>query len=222
MQTITMLSVICAFLVLALLGLAVYTRLAAENTRAASYDEGSAHSQYAAAERIRELTHTIAHQRHQATVERSEYNQGLEAIMQDADARICLFARRTNPFTADDQAVLSAIASKLELAASTFDGLKSPDHARFSRTLQQNALNMIERLRVALEHSAATPAHFEHPDTTLIEWLDKEASYNGDEESAELRFPVTSPQDGFEHLRDVLRLAIRQQQAQEAGQGVLA
>ena len=81
---------------------------------------------------------------------------------------------------------------------------------------------MIERLRVALEHSAATPAHFEHPDTTLIEWLDKEASYNGDEESAELRFPVTSPQDGFEHLRDVLRLAIRQQQAQEAGQGVLA
>ncbi|MDP3848596.1 MAG: hypothetical protein Q8R10_19430 [Pseudomonas sp.] len=155
-------------------------------------------------------------------IERRDHRTALEAIMLDCNERICLFARRANPFTTDDQAVLGAIASKLELAASTFDGLKSPEHARFARALQQNALNMIERLRIALEYSAAPPAHFEHPDTALIEWLDKEASYHGDLETGELRFLVTSPADGFEHVRDVLRLAIHQQQTHEAGQEVMA
>jgi hypothetical protein len=89
-------------------------------------------------------------------IERREHRTALEAIMLDCDQRICLFARRANPFTADDQAVLLAISSKLQLAATTFDGLRADDHARFARTLQQNALNMVERLRVSL--NAAKPA----------------------------------------------------------------
>ena len=172
--------------------------------------------------RLRELREDAEQLRHLREIERREHRTALEAIMLDCDQRICIFARRANPFTENDQTVLSAIANKLELAASTFDGLNSPDHARLARSLQTHALNMAERLRTALEHSAATPAHFEHPDTTLIEWLNKEASYNANEESAELRFPVTSPHTGFEHVRDVLRLAIRQQQAHEAGQEVMA
>lgn len=152
MQTITMLSVICALLVLALLGLAVYTRLAAENTRTASYDEGYGHSQYATAERIRELTHTIAHQRHQATVERSEYNQGLEAITLDYEKRLALFARRANPFTHEDRITLQAAANQLHVAANTYTGLHAPDEARFALQMQQRLLNLAEQLRIALEH----------------------------------------------------------------------
>lgn len=175
-----------------------------------------------AGERVRQYRNDAEQLKSLREIERREHRAALEAIMLDCDERICLFARRANPFSEGDQAVLSAIASELELAASTFDGLKSPDHARFRRTLQQNALNMIERLRAALAYSAATPAHFEHPDTALIEWLNKEASYHGNEETGELRFLVTSPTEGFEHVRDVLRLAIRQQQTHEAGQEVMA
>jgi hypothetical protein len=227
MHANTINSLILLTIILALIGLycSVYSRGVAVGTDA-GYKGGRSAGKSAAAAEFSSLIRTTradAEQlRHLREIERREYRTALEAIMLDCDQRICIFARRANPFTTDDQVVLLAITSKLQLAASTFDGLHSPDHARLARSLQTHALNMAERLRIALTYSAETPARFEHPDTALIEWLNKEASYNADEESAELRFPVTSPHAGFEHVRDVLRLAIRQQQALEAGQKVMA
>lgn len=174
-----------------------------------------------AGERVRQYRNDAEQIKSLREIERRDHRTALEAIMLDCDQRITLFARRANPFTDDDQAVLLAISSKLQLAATTFDGLRADDHARFARTLQTHAINMAERLRIALTYSAETPAHLEHPDTTLIEWLDKEASYHGNEETGELRFLVTSPTQGFEHVRDVLRLAIHQQQTYEASQKLM-
>lgn len=152
-------SLILLTIILALIGLycSVYSRGVADGTDSGykggySAGKSSGAAQYAT---IIRTTRADAEQlRHLREIERREYRTALEAIMLDCDQRICIFARRANPFTTDDQVVLLAITNKLQLAASTFDGLHSPDHARLARTLQQHALNMAERLRTAL--NAAT------------------------------------------------------------------
>lgn len=115
------------------------------------------------------------------------------------------------PFNDEDQATLQAIAAKLELAADTFAGIGVGDHARFARQLAQHALNMAERLRAAAANTLP------HPDSELIDWLDKHGTYRGDEETAEVRFPVATHNEGFSHLRDIVRLAIQQMDERDYG-----
>lgn len=145
-----------------------------------------------------------------------QHQSQLDEVIQDADNRIAAYARRANAFTEADKTTMAAIANKLELAGSAFAGLGASDHARFARSLQQAALNIAERMRITLD-LAAEPIQLEHPDAQLIEWLDRYATYSADNECAELRFPVNSPLDGFQHVRDVLTLAVKQQQTDDYG-----
>lgn len=107
------------------------------------------------------------------------------------------------PLTDEDQATLEAIAAKLELAASTFAGLGSGDHARFARQLQQYAINMVQRLKAA--QANAKP----HPDTELIEFMDREATFHADFETIELRMMCVLPGE-VSHVRQALRQAMTQ------------
>ncbi|MDP2447644.1 hypothetical protein [Pseudomonas sp.] len=109
--------------------------------------------------------------------------------------------------TTEDQAVLVAIAAKLSLAADTFAGLNAHDHAKASRLFQAQALDMADRIEKALANQQP------HPDTEIIEWLNTNGDYWGEPDHGTLRFDVNSPEEGFEHLRDVLTLAIQQKQA---------
>lgn len=123
--------------------------------KAAGYARGyrTGHSeQYAC---IQALHHDIGQHKHIRDIERQGHQQRIEAVMQDCDDRIAIFARRANPFTQADLNNLQAIAKQLELAASTFAGLNAGDHAHRTRQLQQHTLNMAERLRVTL--NAAEP-----------------------------------------------------------------
>jgi hypothetical protein len=106
------------------------------------------------------------------------------------------------PLSDEDEATLQAIAGKLELAASTFAGLGSGDHARYARQLAQHAINMAQRL-----HAAAANA-LPHPDSELIDWLDQEGSVDFDLETATIRF-LCAPADeqGISSLRALLRQA---------------
>lgn len=108
------------------------------------------------------------------------------------------------PLTDEDQATLEAIAAKLELAASTFAGLGSGDHARFARQLQQYALNMAQRLKAAQANTKP------HPDTELIEWLHEESHFFCDGEAGEFRFCLLGEVSSEDHARDVLRAAKNQ------------
>ncbi|WP_296125105.1 hypothetical protein [Pseudomonas sp. Ga0074129] len=74
----------------------------------------------------------------------------LEAIMQDADARIKTYARRANPFNHDDRITLQAAANQLQVAANTYTALHLPDEARFATQMQQRVLNLAERLQTTL------------------------------------------------------------------------
>lgn len=107
------------------------------------------------------------------------------------------------PLSDEDLAVLLAVASKLELAADTFAGLNSPDHARFSRHLQAQVQDMAARIKKAQANTQP------HPDSELIEWLDENATVHFDLETAELRFQAF-PNDWVpfvDDLRTLLRKA---------------
>ena len=123
--------------------------------------------------------------------------------------------------TQDDYLTLKLAAKQLGTASAQF--IKSGSNKINQAGLAQTRLNEVaDRLYAALsteplQCKPVSDAVELITDTTLIEWLDKEASYNGEEESGELRFPVTSPHEGFEHVRDVLRLAIQQQRTADYG-----
>ncbi|MNG27235.1 hypothetical protein D3C84_1123300 [compost metagenome] len=56
-----------------------------------------------------------------------------------------------------------------------------------------------------------------HPDTELIEWLDREASlYGHGQEYVQMHFQLAADPTGYNHIRDVLKLA--KQQAEEIEQ----
>lgn len=151
--TITMLAVISAILVLALLALAVYTRRAAEDSHAAGYCEG----RKASKQRIHDLNHTIEHQRHQAAAERAEHRQELEAIMQDCDARIAIYAARA--LTPQDIHTLRLGIKQLALATQTYTNLKLGDQARFASTVAQHITQLAARIESALAEPAAAQPH---------------------------------------------------------------
>ena len=107
------------------------------------------------------------------------------------------------PLSEEDLAVLLAVAEKLGLAADTFADLSSHDHARFSRHLQAQVLDIAARVKHA--QANAQP----HPDSELLDWLDENALVHFDPETAELRFPTYHPEEsGYDTLRDLLREAI--------------
>lgn len=150
MQTITMLTVICAILVLALIGLAVYTRRTAESARAAGYDQGYDDAKRGHDARIAALHEDIERLHLKATNTTAAHRLEREAIMQDCDARIAVFARRANPFTEPDLHNLELAAEQLDLLSRTFSGLGAVNKATAASHAAQKTLNMAERLRATL------------------------------------------------------------------------
>lgn len=110
------------------------------------------------------------------------------------------------PLSDEDHAVLIAVGAKLELAADTFAGINAPDHARFSRHLQAQVLDMAERIKKAQANTQP------HPDSELIDWLDTYAGISLEFQTANLYFdcdpadlnPVTNT------LREIVRRAMDQ------------
>lgn len=77
--------------------------------------------------------------------------------------RVLLQRLAAEPLSEEDLAVLLAVAEKLGLAADTFAGLNSPDHARFSRHLQAQVLDMANRIKLDL--AASESIEFNHGET---------------------------------------------------------
>lgn len=178
---------------------------------AIGFRAGDADAQVEMAERSAALNADLVHHRNLRELDRLEYQQKAEAIMLDADERIAVYSRRANPFSTIELNALAAMANNLELSASTFAGLLAGDKARYSRQLAGLAAGMHDRLKLALAGEALP-----HPDTVLIDWLDEHATFWGDHESGELRFPLITPEEGAPHVRNLLQLAVQQHQQTES------
>ncbi|MGE8358618.1 hypothetical protein [Pseudomonas sp.] len=115
------------------------------------------------------------------------------------------------PLSDEDHAVMLAVGAKLELAAGTFAGLGSHDHARFSRHLMAQVLDIADRIKKA--QATAQP----HPDSELIDWLNDHAvHYIPDMSLVQIEMPtLLSAADTWPpHLRQMLRAGIEKQAAE--------
>ena len=84
---------------------------------------------------------------------RLEHGHQLEAIMQDCDERIAIYARRASPFGLADRLVLADVNAMLKLAADTFAGLQANDSAVRTRDLMTQLQDMDRRLVATLPAS---------------------------------------------------------------------
>lgn len=149
MQTTTLLTMIIASLVLAIIGLAVFAHRTASAARKAGYDQGFEESDQAHTERTNTLHLDLHRHKRLQEIERQEHQQALESVMQDADARIAIFAART--LTADDLLTLGIVHKQLLLAVQTYTNLQLVEQARFALTAAQRLEQLNKRIAGAFE-----------------------------------------------------------------------
>lgn len=115
------------------------------------------------------------------------------------------------PLSDEDHAVMLAAGAKLELAAGTFAGRGSHDHARYSRHLMAQVLDIADRIKKAQANTQP------HPDSELIDWLNDHAvHYIPDMSLVQIEMPtLLSAADTWPpHLRQMLRAGIEKQAAE--------
>lgn len=117
------------------------------------------------AERISALHADLAQLTHMREIEKRGHQTSLEAVMNDCDERIAVYARRAVT-THQDVISLQHIAKQLEHAASSYSHLGATEGARMAHQAQLEALNLAERIRAALEH---------HPEQTAKAGQEKAA-----------------------------------------------
>lgn len=103
------------------------------------------------------------------------------------------------PLSDEDHAVLLAVGAKLELAADTFAGIGAPDHARFSRHLQAQVLDIAERIKKAQANTQP------HPDSELIDFLATVASMKIDGADWRIEYPSMRHPHRNASIRETIR-----------------
>ena len=146
MQTTT-LTLIVAALVLALIGLAVYSRRSAEKARATGYNLGYDDAESSNADLAAFQAAEVQRLQNQLATNRAEQSQQVDAIMQDCDARIAIYAARA--LSAEDITTLQVANKQLALAAETYSNFKLHDQTRFAATVHGRLEHLITRLKEA-------------------------------------------------------------------------
>lgn len=119
--------------------------------KAAGYARGHAAGRSEQYVQIQALHDEVTRHKHIRDIERQGHQQRLEAVMQDCDDRIAIFARRSNPLTQADEKTLRQAADTLRLAAETWQAMAAaiPAAAR-AKVLQAGLIDIAERCLVAL------------------------------------------------------------------------
>ena len=206
-MTITpQLQIIAALAIITLIGLAVWAYRSAQKAQAQGYDLGYDDAKRGHELRLNALQEEAASLALAVANQHTAHRLERDAIIQDADARIAIYARSANPFNEQDRITLQAAANQLDVAANTYSGLQAGDQVRFARQMQQRLLALVGRLDATLQASDGNVT-----DSDLIEWLDQQATYWADNnECGELRFPIDSKVEGYNHIREILRDAVAQ------------
>ncbi len=142
-----------------------------------------------------------------------------EGVIRDLTAALLdEYAKRLQQ---DDWLNLKLAAKQLGQAAQQFT--RSGSTKTNQAAIAQASINALaDRVKAIVDQPPRLCEHATDAitDTDLIEWLDREATYNGELEYGELRFNVVLPVYGFEHARDVLTLAVKQQRQRDYGQAM--
>jgi len=129
-------------------------------------------------------------------------------------------AIRATPFLKSDHLTLLEIATTLRLAKDTWDAFPGTEAYRVKAISQAHFVGALA-YRLLDSISSAAALNGDSLDTQLIEWLDKQGTFNAEPELSTISFPREANTEGYPHLRDVLREAYEldlNRQAIELGQ----
>lgn len=129
------------------------------------------------------------------TRETASLREAMQHIERDLLQRLDAAA----PLTEQDQAVLLAIADKLMLASSTFAGIGAADHARASRDLMAQVIDMADRLKKAQANTQP------HPDSELIDFLSTVANLKGPAGEGYIELPDMDHPHAGATMRETIR-----------------
>lgn len=145
--------IIAALALITLIGLAVGAYRAAQKAHVKGYDLGYDDAKRGQELRLYGLQEEIAHLSRTVVNQRTAHQLERDAIIQDADARIAIYAARA--LTSVDIQNLRIAKKQLLLAAQAYTNLRLPDQARFATTTAQTVGQMADRSAVTL---SAEPA----------------------------------------------------------------
>lgn len=148
MLSTTQLSLIGAVSVFALLTLAWLAYRGAQKAQATGYDLGYNDAKRGHDLRVAALHEDVERLHYKATNTEAAHRLEREAIMQDADRRIAIYAARA--LTAEDVAALRIVNKQLLLAVQTYSNLHMDEQARFANTAAQRFGLVIDRVAASL------------------------------------------------------------------------
>ncbi|MHC5351662.1 hypothetical protein [Metapseudomonas furukawaii] len=148
MQQITIIQLLASALAIQLFAWPMVSLWAARKARAAGYDEGHRIASQACNERIALLHSDIDRLSRLNNEERALHQLDRENLLQDADRRISLYARRA--LTEQDAKWLADAVKTLRLAADTFAGVYAWDKHQKALREAQELTRLHERLVKAL------------------------------------------------------------------------
>lgn len=146
--------IIAALAVIILIGLAVWAYRSAQKAHVKGYDLGYDDAKRGHELRIADQQHEIEHLQLKAVNQRTAHQLERDAIIQDADARIAIYAARS--LTADDLLTLRIVNNQLPLAVQTYTKLNLLDQARFANTAAQRFGQVIDRIADTLPAASAS------------------------------------------------------------------
>lgn len=153
------LGVVAAIAIITLLGLAALAYSNAENARSNGYDQGYDDAKRGHDLRIDDLQHEIEHLHLKAANQRAAHQLERDAIIQDADARIAIYASRA--LTAGDIHTLRIANKQLLAAAKTYSEFplaNLADQARFALKVAGQIEQLAQRLEGINSQAAAQEA----------------------------------------------------------------
>lgn len=148
MSNNTQIQIIAALAVITLIGLAIWAYRSAQKAQAHGYDLGYDDAKRGYELRLYSLQEEAAHLSRSVINHRTAHQLDRDAIIQDADARIAIYAARA--LTADDIHTLRVVNKQLLLAVQTYTNLKMLDQARFASTASHRFGQVIDRIAPTL------------------------------------------------------------------------
>jgi hypothetical protein len=162
------LGVIGAVAIIALLGLAHWAHTSAEKARTNGYDKGYGDAAWALSRDTARLEEQLA----RTGARLAQANREHDAMLQDADRRIAIYAGRS--YTPDDLATLRRAVKQLKAAAMTFAKFPNQaliEQAQFAMTVAEQIEAMASRIEQQFDGNAPAALPTSHPeaDATLLE-----------------------------------------------------
>ena len=142
------LQIIAALAIITLIGLAVWAYRSAQKAHVKGYDLGYDDAKRGHELRLYGLQEEAAHLARTVVNQRTAHQLERDAIIQDADARIAIYAARA--LTSDDILTLRIVNKQLLAAAQTYINFKMADQARFANSAAHRFGLVIDRIATTL------------------------------------------------------------------------